>query len=64
MYLMIIDYSNSANQLFNDEIFIGDDTTALTGIASGSDRHPDRTEMFFRLQIQGNQKLIPCFRTF
>ena len=37
---------------------------ALTGIVkpisvlSGSD--PDRTEIDFRLQIQGNRKLIPC----
>ena len=33
-------------------------------VASGIDRHPDRTEIYFRLQIQGNQKLIPCSRTF
>ena len=33
---------------------------AVTGI----DRHPDRTEIYFRLQIQGNPKLIPCSRTF
>ena len=33
-------------------------------IASGIDRHPDRTEIYFRLQIQGNRKLIPCTRTF
>ena len=33
-------------------------------VASGIDRHPDRTEIDFRLQIQGNRKLIPCFRTF
>ena len=25
---------------------------------SGIDRHPDRTEIYFRLQIQGNRKLI------
>ena len=29
-------------------------------VASGIDRHPDRTEIDFRLQIQGNRKLIPC----
>ena len=23
--------------------------------------HPDRTQMFFRLQRQSNRKLIPCF---
>ena len=33
-------------------------------VASGIDRHTDRTEIYFRLQIQGNQKLIPCSRTF
>ena len=33
-------------------------------VASGIDRHPDRTEIDFRLQIQGNRKLIPCSRTF
>ena len=33
-------------------------------VASGIDRHPDRTEIYFRLQIQGNRKLIPYFRTF
>ena len=34
-------------------------------VASGGiDRHPDRTEIYFRLQIQGNQKLIPCSRSF
>ena len=33
-------------------------------VASGIDRHPDRTEIHFRLQIQGNRKLIPCSRTF
>ena len=33
-------------------------------VASGIDRNPDRTEIDFRLQIQGNRKLIPCFRTF
>ena len=33
-------------------------------VALGTDRHPDRTEIYFRLQIQGNRKLIPCFRTF
>ena len=33
-------------------------------VASGIDRHPDRTEIDFRLQIQGNQKLIPCFPYF
>ena len=33
-------------------------------VASGIDRHPDRTEIYFRLQIQGNRKLIPCSRTF
>ena len=33
-------------------------------VASGIDKHPDRTEIYFRLQIQGNQKLIPCSRTF
>ena len=27
-------------------------------VASGIDRHPDRTEIYFRLQIHGNQKLI------
>ena len=27
-------------------------------------RHPDRTELFFRFQIQGNRKLIHCFRIF
>ena len=32
-------------------------------LASGIDRHPDRTEIDFRLQIQGNRKLIPCSRT-
>ena len=33
-------------------------------VASGIDRHPDRTEIDFRLQILGNWKLIPCSRTF
>ena len=33
-------------------------------VVSGIDRHPDRTEIYFRLQIQGNRKLIPCSRTF
>ena len=33
-------------------------------MASGIDRHPDRTEIYFRLQIQGNQKLIPCSQLF
>ena len=33
-------------------------------VASGIDRHPDRTEIDFRLQIQGNRKLIPCSLTF
>ena len=33
-------------------------------VASGIDRHPDRTEIDFRLQIQDNRKLIPCSRTF
>ena len=33
-------------------------------VASGIDRHPDRTEIDVRLQIQGNRKLIPCSRTF
>ena len=33
-------------------------------VASGIDRHPDRTEIYFRMQIRGIQKLIPCFRTF
>ena len=33
-------------------------------VASGIDGHPDRTEIYFRLQIHGNQKLITCFRTF
>ena len=33
-------------------------------VALGIDRHPDRTEIDFRLQIQGNRKLIPCSRTF
>ena len=37
---------------------------AATDVASGIDRHPDRTEIYFRLQIhihiQGNRKLIPC----
>ena len=33
-------------------------------VASGIDRHPDGTEIDFRLQIQGNRKLIPCSRTF
>ena len=33
-------------------------------LTSGIDRHPDRTEIDFRLQIQGNRKLIPCSRTF
>ena len=33
-------------------------------VASGIDRHPDRTEIDFRLQIQGNQKLIPYSHTF
>ena len=32
-------------------------------VASGIDR-TDRTEIYFRLQIQGNRKLIPCFRSF
>ena len=27
--------------------------------ASGIARHPDRMEIYFRLQIQGNRKLIP-----
>ena len=25
-------------------------------------RHPDRIEIYFRLHIQVNRKLIPCFR--
>ena len=33
-------------------------------VASGIDRHPDGTEIYFGLQIQGNRKLIPCFCTF
>ena len=33
-------------------------------VASGIDRHPDRIEIDFRLQMQGNRKLIPCSRTF
>ena len=33
-------------------------------VASGIDRHHDRTEIDFRLQIQGNRKLIPCSCTF
>ena len=33
-------------------------------VASGTDRYPDITEMYFRLQIQSNRKHIPCFRTF
>ena len=33
-------------------------------VASGIDRHPDKTEIDFRLQIQGNRKLIPCSSTF
>ena len=33
-------------------------------VASGIFRHLDRTEIYFRLQIQGNQQLIPCFHTF
>ena len=33
-------------------------------VASGIDKHPDRTEIYFRLQIQGNRKLIPCSCTF
>ena len=33
-------------------------------VASGIDRHPDRTEIDFRLQIHGNRKLIPSSRTF
>ena len=33
-------------------------------VASGIDRHPDRTQIDFRLEIQGNRKLIPCSRTF
>ena len=28
-------------------------------VASGIDRHPDRTEIDFRFQIQGNRKVIP-----
>ena len=32
--------------------------------ASGIDWHPDRTDIYLRLQIQGNRKLMPCFRTF
>ena len=32
--------------------------------ASGIDWHPDRTYIYLRLQIQGNRKLMPCFRTF
>ena len=32
-------------------------------VASGIDRHPNRTEIDFRMQIQGNPKLIPCSRT-
>ena len=26
--------------------------------------HPDKIGIYFRLQMQGNRKLIPCFRTF
>ena len=33
-------------------------------VASGIDKHPDRTEIYFSLQIQGNRRLIPCSRTF
>ena len=37
----------------------------IRDVASGIDKHPDRTEIDFRLQIiQGNRKLIPCSRTF
>ena len=40
-------------------------TKVLEAVLSGfSIGHPDRTEAYFRLQIQCNQKLIPCFRTF
>ena len=41
-----------------------DGQTTTQDVASGIDRHPDRTEIDFRLQIQGNRKLIPCSRTF
>ena len=33
-------------------------------VASGIDRHPDRTEIYFRLQIQGSPRLIHCSCTF
>ena len=33
-------------------------------VASGIDRHSDITEIYFRLQIEGNRKLIPSSRTF
>ena len=33
-------------------------------VASGIDRHPDETEIDFRLQIQGNRTLYPCSHTF
>ena len=26
--------------------------------------HPDKIGIYFRLQMQGNRKLIPCFHTF
>ena len=33
-------------------------------VVSGIDRHPDRTGIYFGLQIQGNRKLNSCFHTF
>ena len=30
-------------------------------VASGMDRHPDRIEIYFRLQMQGNKKTHPLF---
>ena len=32
----------------------------ISDLASGIDRHPDRTEIYFRLQIQDNRKHITC----
>ena len=40
-----------------------DDGSGGSGVASGVDRYPDRTKIYFRLQIQGYRKLIPCFHT-
>ena len=34
---------------------LSDDGSGGSDVASGIDRHPDITEIYFRLQIQGNR---------